>query len=180
MFHHSHTIFLSEPQREIWVLLYWSEAMPRQPQRPIWPFCCGKDDCRGCLRLFHIVVLWVYKWLWFWVYNIKKINRHGMIHILSKNTIPMLVFCSKWAWTFEHHIQIWHAYHIFISEFHDVKIRISLNCSKVSLSIAALNQAMYKNRVENGNFVEIHFISSCEFSRKWSTVSPRLSGPRLT
>ena len=100
LFHHSHTIFLSEPQREIWVLLYWSEAMPRQPQRPIWPFCCGKDDCWGCLCLLHIVVLWVYKWLWFWVYNIKKINRYGMIHILSKNTIPMLrwsnaMWCSK-------------------------------------------------------------------------------------
>ena len=91
LFHHSHTIFLSEPQREIWVLLYWSEALPRQPQRPIWPFCCGKDDCRDCLCLLHIiVVLWVYKWLWFWVYNIKKLI--GMVWFtFYKNFLPRAV-----------------------------------------------------------------------------------------
>ena len=114
-------------------------------------------------------------------WQLKEKNRNQLKNLVLVYLMGSYNFIfSHWSWSFEHHIQIWHAYQIFISEFNDVKIRISLNCSKVSLSIAALNQAMYKNRVENGNFVEIHFISSCEFSRKWSTVSPRLLGPRLT
>ena len=92
-------------------------------------------------------------------WQLKEKNRNQLKNLVLVYLMGSYNFIfSHWSWSFEHHIQIWHAYHIFISEFHDVKIRISLNCSKVSLSIAALNQAMYKNRVENGNFVEIPFI----------------------
>ena len=91
-------------------------------------------------------------------WQLKEKNRNQLKNLVLVYLMGSYNFIfSHWSWSFEHHIQIWHAYHIFISEFHDVKIRISLNCSKVSLSIAALNQAMYKNRVENILANSLHF-----------------------
>ena len=113
-------------RRQCWLLLaphnnwFWfapsneirqAEMMGIASQQP------GQDQPKkwlaGLYQPHYVQFSWFYRHLWtgivfaHWVDSSKRWNNAENL------TLPYKSFHVNWSWTFEHHIRIWHAYHIF-------------------------------------------------------------------